>query len=205
MSAPYLRKLSDNLRSFDYLGLLETKKHSVKGTIERSSYIYLFHPIRGFQVMTVFVMAHGASSSWGLASRWYLLLTRRTRKLSVKHSDRDGRWNWATNKEVLEQISQSAMTYSWQIFDQFDFVRNLFENSDEISDRETDKESIIRAELGYEIICWDEGSNIEHTLALLRRPCASQDSGLVFHCFRWWWHHTGVIVIIVQSRYQRHI
>ena len=150
-------------------------------------------------------MAHGASSSWGLASRWYLLLTRRTRKLSVKHSDRDGRWNWATNKGVLEQISQSAMTYSWQIFDQFDFLRNLFENSDEISDRETDKESIIRAELGYEIICWDEGSNIEHTLALPRCPGASQDSGLVFHCFRWWWHHTGVIVIIVQSRYQRHI
>ena len=45
------------------------------------------------------------------------------------------------------------MTYSWQIFYRFDFIRNLFENSDEISDRETDKESIIRAELGYEIIC----------------------------------------------------
>ena len=81
------------------------------------------------------------------------VIQHRTRKLSVSaKTEMERPANWS-NKGVLEQISQSAMTYSWQIFDQFDFVRNLFENSDEISDRETDKESIIRAELGYEIIC----------------------------------------------------
>ena len=78
MSAcPYLRKLSDNLWSFDYLRA-PWNKEALSERNNAKIKLCLFHinhkRVRGSQVVTVFVVSHRVSSSGVLAFRWYVLI-----------------------------------------------------------------------------------------------------------------------------------